>query len=998
MPLDSAPVLSPTDRLTDGNGLPVPGGVFSFFEAGTTTPKTIYSDSDLTQALGTSVTCDSGGYPTSDGSTKVMIYTGTTAYKLVATDADGATLWTLDDIPGAPEIPDVASAALPETPVVSRTSSYQILSTDQGKLINADPTGGSFAITLPNAVTVGDKWRIGVRHAGASTANVVAIRSAGGQTIGAPGQSAATSIALSGLGQCFWLVSDGAGWTVDTTAPPLMAPGGVVYFKVTDRLSAPPVSPVGGQRYIISSTPSGAWSTLGFSEDDIAESDGNGSWLKYTPGNGWMAWVDDEDLITVYHDGAWEDWSNVTAPQASTLKHAIFEHQESNGNSGGAGTSSAWTKRSLTTEVVNTITGAALATGSVTLPVGTYLIALEQKFSTAGSAGSGGTLVAQQRIAAGTAVLASTNLYGLSHEVGASASGSGLTFSATTTAAPTDTFLVEVTTAGTIEVQYYKSAGTLGLPSVEAAGATEVYARLHIIDLSSLQGPQGIQGPQGADGLDAAYAYQFSTSTSGDPGTGKIAVNHASLASATQVQISETDAYGAGLAAVLATWDDSTSTIKARLKFSKEGATQNFGEFSITGAGTDQGAYWTFPVTYIAHGGTVANADSLAVIVIEKGDKGDTGSTGATGATGATGTTGSAGPTMAVLFNFSSTTTDSDPGSGNFRLNHATPASATTAYFDNNERGGTAVNAWLDTFDDSGNSSLRGHLLLIDPAASTTFYLYAVSGSVVDGTGYRKITLTYIAGSGSFTNGNQVAVTFAMRGATGSGDLSSVNNLSDVAARYTSFDNLSVHGADVASASTTNLEAATGYLVDVTGTTTITAITLSEGHKRFVRFTGILTLTHGASLVLPGAASITTAAGDFAVFVGYAAGVVRCVAYFRAAGRTLNTGVSDTITKGYLVTPYNAGTKSSGTYTPDPADGNYQYATNGGAHTLAAPASDCAIDILYTNNGSAGSITFSGFTVGSSTGSALTTTNTNKFIISIRRINSVATYSIYALQ
>ncbi len=112
----------------------------------------------------------------------------------------------------------------------------------------------------------------------------------------------------------------------------------------------------------------------------------------------------------------------------------------------------------------------------------------------------------------------------------------------------------------------------------------------------------------------------------------------------------------------------------------------------------------------------------------------------------------------------------------------------------------------------------------------------------------------------------------------------------------------------------------------------------------------------------------------------------------------LTTGNTATITKGYAVTPYSGGTVSSGTFTPDPANGNYQYYTNNGAHTLAAPASDCAIDILITNGASAGAITFSGYTVGSSTGSALTTTNTSKFIISIRRINSVATYSIYALQ
>lgn len=108
--------------------------------------------------------------------------------------------------------------------------------------------------------------------------------------------------------------------------------------------------------------------------------------------------------------------------------------------------------------------------------------------------------------------------------------------------------------------------------------------------------------------------------------------------------------------------------------------------------------------------------------------------------------------------------------------------------------------------------------------------------------------------------------------------------------------------------------------------------------------------------------------------------------------------VTDTISVGYKITPYDFGTKSSGTFTPDAANGNYQFGGNNGAHTLAAPAADSAVDLLYTNGASAGAITFSGFTVGSNVGSALTTTSGHKFIISIRRINSVATYSIYALQ
>lgn len=92
------------------------------------------------------------------------------------------------------------------------------------------------------------------------------------------------------------------------------------------------------------------------------------------------------------------------------------------------------------------------------------------------------------------------------------------------------------------------------------------------------------------------------------------------------------------------------------------------------------------------------------------------------------------------------------------------------------------------------------------------------------------------------------------------------------------------HSLDIASATTTVLNSATGDLVDVTGTTTITAITLAEGLQRTVRFTGILTLTNGASLVLPGGANITTAAGDYAIFRGYASGVVRCVLYSKVSG------------------------------------------------------------------------------------------------------------------
>jgi len=68
---------------------------------------------------------------------------------------------------------------------------------------------------------------------------------------------------------------------------------------------------------------------------------------------------------------------------------------------------------------------------------------------------------------------------------------------------------------------------------------------------------------------------------------------------------------------------------------------------------------------------------------------------------------------------------------------------------------------------------------------------------------------------------------------------------------------------------------------------------------RICTFTGALTLTHNAtSLILPGAASITTAAGDVAVFVSEGSGNWRCVSYTKANG--LSLALSSELYRGVL--------------------------------------------------------------------------------------------------
>lgn len=107
------------------------------------------------------------------------------------------------------------------------------------------------------------------------------------------------------------------------------------------------------------------------------------------------------------------------------------------------------------------------------------------------------------------------------------------------------------------------------------------------------------------------------------------------------------------------------------------------------------------------------------------------------------------------------------------------------------------------------------------------------------------------------------------------------------------------------------------------------------------------------------------------------------------------TAASQVITGGETVT---ALTQTAGNLTINCGLRPLQYQTNSGAFTLTAPAADSACMLLSTNDGSAGAITFSGFSVGSSTGDALTTTNGNKFTISIWRINGVSGYRVAAHQ
>lgn len=476
----------PSQRAIDSNTDALAGAKLYFYDPGTTDDRTVYSNRTLATAHAQPVVADAGGL-------FAPIYLPTGTYKVVLKDADDVTIFTADNVDGPLDTSTFLQDGdlVLDSPVVSKTTTYTVVAGDKGKIINANPTGGSFTITLLSAVTAGDGFPLTIRHVG--TANQVTVEATTGQTI-----DGRAGISLTDQYQSITLVSDGANWHIVSDAPKFKetAP----YFTVQDRLTAPPTSPTPGACYIINGTPTGAWSS--YANKDLVIATGTGSWAKFTPATGWKAWIVDEDVESVFYDSAWTDYSNVTAPTTSALKIAVFSDEKAQNTQGGTPTANAWTKHDLQTERSNTITGASLASSVITLPTGKYMIHAQVSFYA-----SRESQIRLRNTTDSSTIAISPQMYGANY-----ASGTGPA-SILASAGTVALGYVDVTEATeTIELQYYVTASpSSGLGRVrDVSSENEVYAVVTILDLTSIQGPTGAQGLQGNTG--AGYAGASTTS------------------------------------------------------------------------------------------------------------------------------------------------------------------------------------------------------------------------------------------------------------------------------------------------------------------------------------------------------------------------------------------------------------------------------------------------------------------------------------------------------
>ncbi|MEQ8822745.1 MAG: tail fiber protein [Filomicrobium sp.] len=703
---DSTAVFAPGFRILDANGEPVPGAKLNFFDAGTSNPKTVYADSGLASAIGVTVYADDGGYPvtTQGGSTKTQIYVGTSAYKLIITDADDATIATHDNIVGAVASASATEFAKAQEPVLSETSSRAIASTDYGKLINANPTGsGTIVLTLPEASVAGDGTRVRVRHSGASGS--VSIKTTSAQTIDGP-QGSTTSYSLVVSGDEVLLISTGAGWVASAY---YVKAGSITADKLSNAISGAFVQTGSIISWPHTTTPTGyldcdgsAVSRTTYSElfDVIGTSYGSGD------GSTTFNLPDYRGMI-------WRMWDN----GAGVDPDAASRTDRGDGTTGDAvGTRQAEALKDHNHGITN-LTGVTDNPG--------------------GHQHGDGTL---QAASAGTHSHTLNNIRNIGTGGGGSGSatygpGSGDTPVVVNGGAHTHTVTGTTSTAG----GHTHATTSNGTTDNQASGGNEtrmanVYVRALIF--------AGVSAASGASSGVATLLHG-----SGPPNN-EIGANNDFYIDVDNFRVYGPKANDA--------WD---LVDFVRMHFEWK-------------------AVWALSTGYLAKDIVRAsNGNQYLCIADHTSTAADEPAVGASWETYwelylTKGNDGATGPSLGQDFAFNSGTTDANPGSGNWRLNNATPGSATFLYISKTDRNGGDLSNIIDQWDASTSTTIKGNLKIVDPSDTAEQFDCQISGTLVDATDYFKVPISngVFNGSGSnFTDSTVTSILFTAAGDAGSG-------------------------------------------------------------------------------------------------------------------------------------------------------------------------------------------------------------------------------------
>ena len=208
----------------------------------------------------------------------------------------------------------------------------------------------------------------------------------------------------------------------------------------------------------------------------------------------------------------------------------------------------------------------------------------------------------------------------------------------------------------------------------------------------------------------------------------------------------------------------------------------------------------------------------------------------------------------AVFWEFNTSTSMADPGTGNVRLNNATLASVTQIAVSalSASSGNPDVSDYITVWDDS-TSAVKGYLLIRESGAPATILVFSITGTITDNTTWLQIPVTHVSSSGSLGASDDLYVSFSRSGDTPTNALLASNNLSDLDNTGTARTNLGLSiGSDVQAYDVDTLKADVSDTLTVGMLTTsynlgslssATTLHISDGNIQYATMTGSFTLT-----------------------------------------------------------------------------------------------------------------------------------------------------------
>ncbi|TXH17164.1 MAG: hypothetical protein E6R03_04405, partial [Hyphomicrobiaceae bacterium] len=121
---------------------------------------------------------------------------------------------------------------------------------------------------------------------------------------------------------------------------------------------------------------------------------------------------------------------------------------------------------------------------------------------------------------------------------------------------------------------------------------------------------------------------------------------------------------------------------------------------------------------------------------------------------------------LTYVFN-STTTTNADPGAGKAALNNATIGSATEMAISTTTAAGASIATYIGTWDDNGTTD-RGRVFIQKRTNPAIIHIFKISGANTDASGYKRLALTYVDGTGTLSNTDPITIAFGSPGPAGS--------------------------------------------------------------------------------------------------------------------------------------------------------------------------------------------------------------------------------------